>query len=95
MTKRKDYQLTDAGVKSIAKQSPPSKITRHGDGNNLYLIQHPNGSLFWQMAYRYQSNKDLKPKQKNLSDRYIQTSQARYRFLLQTRSIVKTSTIGT
>ncbi|WP_201568982.1 tyrosine-type recombinase/integrase [Psychrobacter sp. JCM 18900] len=64
MTKRKDYQLTDAGVKSIAKQSPPSKITRHGDGNNLYLIQHPNGSLFWQMAYRYQSNKDLKPKQK-------------------------------
>ncbi|MGP5405913.1 integrase arm-type DNA-binding domain-containing protein, partial [Psychrobacter celer] len=28
------------------------------------LIQHPNGSLFWQMTYRYQSPKDLKPKQK-------------------------------
>ncbi|WP_298809863.1 hypothetical protein [uncultured Psychrobacter sp.] len=51
MTKRKDYQLTDAAVKSIAKQSSPNKITRHGDGNKLYLIQHPNSSLFWQMAY--------------------------------------------
>lgn len=64
MTRRQDYRLTDAGVKAIAKQSTPVKVTRHGDGNNLYLIQHPNGSLFWQMTYRYQSDKDLKPKQK-------------------------------
>ena len=64
MTRRQDYRLTDAGVKAIAKQSTPTKVTRHGDGNNLYLIQHPNGSLFWQMTYRYQSPKDLKPKQK-------------------------------
>ena len=64
MTRRQDYRLTDAGVKAIAKQSTPIKVTRHGDGNNLYLIQHPNGSLFWQMTYRYQSDKDLKPKQK-------------------------------
>ena len=64
MIKNKDYQLTDAKVKSIAKQSAPQKITRHGDGNNLYLIQHTNGSLFWQMTYRYQSDKDIKPKQK-------------------------------
>lgn len=64
MIKNKDYQLTDAKVKSIAKQSAPKKITRHGDGNNLYLIQHTNGSLFWQMTYRYQSDKDIKPKQK-------------------------------
>ena len=64
MTRRQDYRLTDAGVKAIAKQFTPTKVTRHGDGNNLYLIQHPNGSLFWQMTYRYQSDKDLKPKQK-------------------------------
>ena len=64
MTRRQDYRLTDAGVKTIAKQSTPTKVTRHADGNNLYLIQHPNGSLFWQMTYRYQSDKDLKPKQK-------------------------------
>ncbi len=61
---RKDYLLTDNGVKSIAKQSAPDKVTRHSDGNSLSLIQHPNGSLFWQMSYRYQSNKDIKPKQK-------------------------------
>ena len=63
MTKRKDYRLTDAGVKALAKQMPPQKIIRHSDGNNLYLIQHPNGSLFWQVTYRYQSDKDLKPEQ--------------------------------
>lgn len=43
MTRRQDYRLTDAGVKAIAKQSTPTKVTRHGDGNDLYLIQHPNG----------------------------------------------------
>ncbi len=64
MTKRKDYLLTDASVKGIAKQPTPDKVTRHSDGNSLYLIQHPNGSLFWQISYRYQSDKDLKPKQK-------------------------------
>lgn len=61
---KKDYLLTDNGVKSIAKQSAPEKITRYSDGNSLSLIQHPNGSLFWQMSYRYQSDKDIKPKQK-------------------------------
>ena len=30
MTERKDYRLTDAGVKAIAKQSTPTKVTRHG-----------------------------------------------------------------
>lgn len=60
MTRRQDYRLTDVGVKAIAKQSTLTKVTRHGDSNNLYLIQHPNGSLFWQMIYRYQSDKDLK-----------------------------------
>ena len=64
MNNRKDYLLTDNGVKSIAKQSAPDKIVRHSDGNSLSLIQHPNGSLFWQMSYRYQSDKDIKPKQK-------------------------------
>lgn len=60
----KNYLLTDTGVKSIARQSPPNKIIRHGDGDSLYLIQHPNGSLFWQMTYRFQTDKDIKPKQK-------------------------------
>ena len=64
MNKRKDYLLTDNGVKSIAKQSAPDKVTRHSDGNSLSLIQHPNGSLFWQISYRYQSDKDINPKQK-------------------------------
>lgn len=64
MSKRKDYLLTDNGVKAIAKQSAPDKVARHSDGNSLYLIQHPNSSLFWQMSYRYQSDKDIKPKQK-------------------------------
>lgn len=64
MRRKTDYRLTDAGEKTIAKHPTPIKITRHGDGNNLYLIQYPNGSLFWQMTYRYQSDKDLRPKQK-------------------------------
>ena len=64
MNKRKDYLLTDNSVKSIAKQSAPDKVTRHSDGNSLSLIQHPNGSLFWQISYRYQSDKDINPKQK-------------------------------
>lgn len=64
MNMRKDYLLTDNGVKSIAKQSAPDKVTRHSDGNSLSLIQHPNGSLFWQMSYRYQSDKDIEAKQK-------------------------------
>ena len=51
-------------MKAIAKQSTPIKVMRHGDSNNLYLIQYLNGSLFWQMTYRYQSDKELKPKQK-------------------------------
>lgn len=64
MTKRKNYLLSSSGVLAIAKQPAPAKITRHSDGDSLYLIHHPNGSLFWQMPYRYQSDKDIKPKQK-------------------------------
>ena len=64
MSERKNYLLTDTGVKALAKQSAPVKRTRYSDGDSLYLIHDPKGSLYWVMAYRYQSNKDVKPKQK-------------------------------
>ena len=64
MNERKNYLLTDNGVKAIAKQSAPAKRTRYKDGDSLYLIHDPKGSLYWVMAYRYQSNKDIKAKQK-------------------------------
>ncbi|ALF60126.1 tyrosine-type recombinase/integrase [Psychrobacter urativorans] len=64
MSERKNYLLTDTGVKAIAKQSAPAKRTRYSDGDSLYLIHDPKGSLYWVMAYRYQSNKDIKSKQK-------------------------------
>ncbi len=64
MSKRKNYLLTDNGVKSIAKQPAPIKRTRYSDGNSLSLIHDPKGSLYWVMSYRYQSEKDIEPKQK-------------------------------
>lgn len=64
MNERRNYLLTDSGVKAIAKQSAPTKRVRYSDGDSLYLIHDPKGSLYWVMAYRYQSNKDVKPKQK-------------------------------
>lgn len=64
MNKRKNYLLTDNGVKAIAKQSAPTKRTRHSDGDSLSLIHDPKGSLYWVMSYRYQSDKDIEPKQK-------------------------------
>ena len=64
MNERKNYLLTDNGVKAIAKQSAPAKRTRYSDGDSLYLIHDPKGSLYWVMAYRHQSDKDIKPKQK-------------------------------
>lgn len=81
MNERKNYLLTDTGVKAIAKQSAPAKRKRHKDGNSLYLIHESNGSLYWVMAYRYQTDKDIKPKQKSfhigtykLSQQLIDTS---------------------
>lgn len=64
MNKRKNYLLTDNGVKAIAKRSAPIKRTRHSDGDSLSLIHDPKGSLYWVMSYRYQSDKDIEPKQK-------------------------------
>lgn len=64
MSKRKNYLLSDNGVKSIAKQSPPAKRVRYSDGDSLSLIHDPQGALYWVMSYRYQSDKDIKPKQK-------------------------------
>ena len=64
MNKHKNYLLTDNGVKAIAKQSAPAKRTRHSDGDSLSLIHDPKGSLYWVMSYRYQSDKDIEPKQK-------------------------------
>ncbi|WP_352259700.1 integrase arm-type DNA-binding domain-containing protein [Psychrobacter sp. TB55-MNA-CIBAN-0194] len=64
MSERKNYLLTDNSLKSIAKQPAPDKRVRYSDGDSLSLIYDPKGSLYWVMSYRYQSDKDLKPKQK-------------------------------
>ena len=64
MNERKNYLLTDNSVKAIAKQPAPDKRVRHGDGDSLSLIHDPKGSLYWVMSYRYQSDKDIEPKQK-------------------------------
>ena len=65
MNERKNYLLTDNSVKAITKQSAPAKRTRYSDGDSLYLIHDPKGSLYWVMSYRYQTNKDIKTKQKS------------------------------
>lgn len=64
MATRKNYLLTDSSVKSIAKQLAPAKRVKHSDGDSLYLVHDPKGSLYWVMAYRFQTDKDIKPKQK-------------------------------
>lgn len=64
MSERENYKLTDSKVKAIAKQLAPDKRVRYSDGDSLYLVHDPKGSLYWVMSYRYQSDKDLKPKQK-------------------------------
>ena len=64
MNNRRTYLLTDSGVKAIAKKSAPAKRKRYSDGDSLYLVHDPKGSIYWVMAYRYQSDKDIKPKQK-------------------------------
>lgn len=64
MAERKNYLLNVNGVKAIAKLAPPAKRKRYSDGDSLYLVHDPKGSLYWVMTYRYQSDKDIKPKQK-------------------------------
>jgi hypothetical protein len=65
MSERKNYLLNVNSVKAIAKQEPPAKRKRYSDGDSLYLIHDPKGSLYWVMTYRYKSDKDIKPKQKS------------------------------
>lgn len=64
MNNRRTYLLTDSGVKAIAKRSAPAKRKRYSDGDSLYLVHDPKGSIYWVMAYRYKSDKDIKSKQK-------------------------------
>jgi integrase len=64
MAERKNYLLNVNGIKAIAKLAPPAKRKRYSDGDSLHLVHDPKGSLYWVMTYRYQSDKDIKPKQK-------------------------------
>lgn len=64
MAERRNYLLNVNGVKAIAKLAPPAKRKRYSDGDSLHLVHDPKGSLYWVMTYRYQSDKDIKPKQK-------------------------------
>lgn len=64
MAERKNFLLNVNRIKAIAKLAPPAKRKRYSDGDSLYLVHDPKGSLYWVMTYRYQSDKDIKPKQK-------------------------------
>ena len=66
MAERKNYLLNVNGVKAIAKLAPPAKRKRYSDGDSLHLVHDPKGSLYWVMTYRYQSDKDIKPKQNDI-----------------------------
>ncbi|EKF8531464.1 integrase arm-type DNA-binding domain-containing protein [Salmonella enterica subsp. enterica serovar Derby] len=43
-------RLTDIAVKNA---KPSDKQIKLSDGKGLYLLVHPNGSKYWQAAYRY------------------------------------------
>lgn len=43
-------RLTDIAVKNAKPSDKPTKIS---DGKGLYLLVHPNGSKYWQAAYRF------------------------------------------
>ncbi|AKL15187.1 integrase arm-type DNA-binding domain-containing protein [Klebsiella pneumoniae] len=43
-------RLTDIAVKNAR---PSGKQVKLSDGKGLYLLVHPNGSKYWQVAYRY------------------------------------------
>ena len=42
--------LTDIKVKNARPSEKPVKLT---DGQGLYLLFHPSGSKYWQLAYRF------------------------------------------
>lgn len=42
--------LTDIGIK---RAKPAEKQQKLSDGGGLYLLIHPNGGKYWQMAYRF------------------------------------------
>lgn len=43
-------RLTDIAVKNA---KPADKQIKLSDGKGLYLLVHPNGSKYWQAAYRF------------------------------------------
>jgi len=42
--------LSDIAVKKTKATNKPQKLS---DGGGLYLLVHPNGGKYWQMAYRF------------------------------------------
>lgn len=65
MAERQNYKLNDKLIRSICSE-PPKKVVRHGDGDNLYLFHKPDGGIYWIFEYSFQTEKDLKPKRKNI-----------------------------
>lgn len=43
-------KLTDAKIRAIKAEKKARKMT---DGESLFLLIHPNGSKYWQLAYRF------------------------------------------
>jgi hypothetical protein len=67
-------RLTDIAVKNAKPSDKPTKIS---DGKGLYLLVHPNGSKYWQAAYRYdgkQKSSQLAPTLLFRSQKLVQAS---------------------
>jgi hypothetical protein len=43
-------KLNDVAVKKAKPETKPRKLS---DGNGLYVLIHPNGGKYWQLAYRF------------------------------------------
>ncbi len=65
MAERQNYKLNDKLIRSICSE-PPDKVVRHGDGDNLYLFHKPDDGIYWIFEYSFKSERDLKPKRKNI-----------------------------
>lgn len=49
-------KLTDTAIRKAKSEAKPRKM---GDGGGMYLLIHPNGGKYWQMAYRFAGKQKL------------------------------------
>lgn len=79
MTKR--HGLTATYIKNL---KPVEKLTKHFDGEGLYLLQYPTGKSVWKVAYRWNGKENTK----TLGDvRLVSLAEAREQ-LLEVRKLV-------